>query len=79
MRSGTDQAILNQLYCLDNQLMCLSHEINLVIEAMTVERNRALAIGILLPMKDRLDLATQLWSVINAIHLMPSTGEKGGA
>lgn len=80
MINATDNAILHHLRVLDDQLMGLSHEATLAIEAMTVERNRNLAIGTLLPMQDRLRLANQLVEIILAVHrLAPEDARKGGA
>ena len=80
MTKMTDQAILHHLRVLDDQLMALSHEATLAIEAMTVECNRNLAIGTILPMQDRLKLANQLIEVILAVHrLAPADDRQGGA
>ena len=45
---------------------------------MTVDRSRNQAIGTLLPMQERLRLASQLIEVILAVHrLAPSDGQGG--
>ena len=79
MRSATDQAVLHHLHVLNDQLMGLSHEATLAIEAMTVERSRNQAIGTLLPMQDRLKLASQLIEVILAVHRLQPVASDGGA
>lgn len=80
MLNATDSAILHHLRLLDDQLMGLNHEACLAIEALTVERNRNLAIGTILPMQERLRLASQLVEVILAVHrLAPEDARKGGA
>jgi hypothetical protein len=77
MRKMTDQAILHHFRVLDDQLMGLSHEVTLAIEAMTMECNRNLAIGTVLPMQDRLKLVSQLIEVILAVHrLAPAENRK---
>ena len=78
MRGATDQAILHHLHLLSDQVMGLSHDATLAIEAMTVDRSRNQAIGTLLPMQERLRLASQLIEVIFAVHrLAPSDGQGG--
>ncbi len=78
MRSVTDQAILHHLHLLSDQVMGLSHDATLAIEAMTVDRSRNQAVGTLLPMRERLRLASQLLEVILAVHrLAPSDGHGG--
>ncbi len=78
MRSRADQTILRQLQLLDDQLAGLSEMATLAIEAMTVDRSRNQAIGTLLPMQERLRLASQLIEVILAVHrLAPSDGQGG--
>ncbi|MBU1211960.1 MAG: hypothetical protein KJ587_11885 [Alphaproteobacteria bacterium] len=80
MLNATDSAILHHLRLLDDQLMRLNHEACLAIEALTVERNRNLAIGTILPMQERLRLASQLVEVILAVHrLAPEDAQDGGA
>ena len=80
MRSLADQTILHQLHLLDDQLAGLCEEATLAIEAMTVDRSRNQAIGTLLPMQDRLKLASQLIEVILAVHrLAPTNGQGGGS
>ncbi len=80
MMNATDSAILHHLRLLDDQLLGLSHETTLAIEALTVERNRNLAIGTILPMQERLRLASQLVEVILAVHrLAPEQARDGGA
>lgn len=78
MRTATDHAILHHLNCLDSQVGNLSHEITLALEALTVDQNRNLAIGTLLPLREHLHIATQLVDLILAVHrLAPPT--EGGA
>lgn len=80
MMNATDSAILHHLRLLDDQLMGLNHEACLAIEALSVERNRNLAIGTILPMQERLKLASQLVEVILAVsRLAPADSGKGGA
>ncbi|MBI1384719.1 MAG: hypothetical protein GC150_07410 [Rhizobiales bacterium] len=79
MLNATDSAILHHLRVLDDQLLGLSHEATLAIEAMTVERNRNLAIGTILPMRDRLKLASQLVEVILAVHRLGPPGQGGAS
>ena len=80
MLNATDSAILHHLRLLDDQLLGLSHEACLAIEALSVERNRNLAIGTLLPMQERLRLASQLVEVILAVsRLAPADSRNGGA
>jgi hypothetical protein len=79
MRSATDQAILHHLHLLSDQVMGLSHDATLAIEAMTVDRSRNQAIGTLLPMQDRLRLASQLIEVILAVHRLAPNDGTGGA
>ena len=77
MLTATDSAILHHLQVLNDQLMGLSHEATLAIEAMSVEHNRNLAIGTILPMQDRLKLASQLVDVILAVHRLGPAGQGG--
>lgn len=79
MLNATDSAILHHLHVLNDQLMGLSHEATCAIEAMTVERNRNLAIGTILPMQERLKLASQLVDVILAVHRLAPVAGEGGA
>jgi uncharacterized membrane protein len=79
MLNATDSAILHHLNVLNDQLMGLSHEATVAIEAMTVERNRNLAIGTLLPMQERLKLASQLVDVILAVHRLGPSGQGGAS
>jgi hypothetical protein len=79
MRSATDQAILHHLHVLSDQVMGLSHDAMLAIEAMTVNRSRNQAIGTLLPMQERLRLASQLLEVILAVHRLAPNDGQGGA
>jgi len=79
MMNATDSAILHHLRLLDDRLMGLSHEATCAIEAMTVERNHNLAIGTILPMQERLKLASQLVEVILAVHRLGPSGEGGAS
>jgi hypothetical protein len=79
MRSATDQAILHHLHVLSDQVTGLSHDATLAIEAMTVDRSRNQAIGTLLPMQERLRLASQLLEVILAVHRIAPSDGQGGA
>ena len=78
MRSASDQAILHHLHLLSDQVIGLSHDATLAIEAMTVDRSRNQAIGTLLPMQERLRLASQLLEVILPVHMLaPNDGTRG--
>jgi hypothetical protein len=79
MRSATDQAILHHLHLLSDQVTGLSHDATLAIEAMTIDRSRNQAIGTLLPMQERLRLASQLLEVILAVHRLAPSDGPGGA
>ena len=79
MLNATDSAILHHLHVLNDQLMGLSHEATLAIEALDVDRNRNLAIGTLLPMQERLKLASQLVEVILAVYRLGPMAGQGGA
>lgn len=79
MLNPTDTAILHHLNVLNDQLMGLSHEATVAIEAMTVERNRNPAIGTILPMQERLSLASQLVDVILAVHRLGPSGQGGAS
>lgn len=79
MLNATDSAILHHLRLLDDQLLGLSHEATCAIEALSVERNRNLAIGTILPMQERLRLASQLVEVILAVHRLGPAGQRGAS
>jgi hypothetical protein len=79
MLNATDSAILHHLRLLDDQLLGLSHEATCAIEALSVERNRNLAIGTILPMQERLRLASQLVEVILAVHRLGPAGQGGAS
>ena len=78
MRSTTDQTILHHLHMLNHQLAGLAEEATLAISAMTVESSRNQAIGTLLPMQERLKLASQLIEVILAVHRLAPNAGRGG-
>ncbi|WP_133122992.1 hypothetical protein [Zhengella mangrovi] len=78
MLSPNDQTLVHHLQLLSDQCFGLSHEATLALEAMTVENNRNLAIGTILPMRERLALAVQLIDVLIALHrLRPADPGQG--
>lgn len=79
MLNATDSAILHHLRVLDDQLMGLSHEATLAIEALATECDRNLAIGTILPMQERLKLASQLVEIILAVHRLGPAGQGGAS